>query len=109
MKRSTKPQPRKVAVEIEGERLSLTYNQALLTPNLLREVRETIPDEIDQTVSLLSRLILEWDMTDEKEKPWPITPEALGSLQIKELVLIQQAILGDMIPPTKKSADSGSF
>lgn len=104
------PLRRQVAIKVEGDTLNVTYNERLLTPGILREVdRLERQGDVDGTVELLARLILEWDLQDEKGKPWPISRETLSELTYRELGMIQRAITEDLAPNLKTPENFGSF
>ena len=104
------PLRRQVAIKVEGETLNVVYNERMLTPGLIREVeRLDKSEDVDGTVELLSRLLIEWDLQDEKGKPWPITRESLADLTYRELGMIQRAITEDLAPNQPKPESYGSF
>lgn len=105
---------RQVQVQCEGGTLTVWYSQNAFTPRLEQMARDltSSPDEAASKALcvLLSRLILDWDLTEEDEvTKVPITQDSLLDLPIKLLTDVISTINKDISPNESTPERSGSF
>lgn len=100
---------RTVPVELgDGETVNVTYKPAGVTP----ETEEQFLTSVDNQrggggmAKFLSQTVVEWDLTGDDEKMYPVTEKALRKLPLPFLSKVITAITGDMRPNPQNAATS---
>lgn len=92
-----------LTVEYAGETLTVEYRHATYTPAFLDRMG-------DKSVSdVLAELLSSWDLTDDKDKPLPISAEQLNNLPVPFLRAVWDTVREDIYPNPDSTAASGSF
>lgn len=99
-----------VAVEFDGMTADVWYRPWVITPRVMREMRDT-PDEeqdnIGRIMDQLSRFVSAWDVLDEQGDRLPVSVEVMTELPNPFLLAVLNAVVADM-SPTPTTGD-GSF
>lgn len=88
----------------DGETMDVTYDPSVLTPNAIK----ALANENDATVlaSLLSVMILDWDLFNDDGSKYPLEEEAVGDLPLAFLADLFGQIQKDAEPSGEASASS---
>lgn len=103
---------RTLAVDLDGETLTLTYRTGAVTPATHDQALDLVEKQrVGAALARsLSLSLLSWDLTDDNGAPYPVTEEALRELPVSFLDKVFTAIQEDLVPNDKKpKASGGSF
>lgn len=100
---------RSIAIEFEAGVLNITYDPSVITADNEREeiamrMRGLVINSLAQS---LERMIVEWDLVDDKGKPIPIKLESLTALGYDVLNYIMRSINEDFRPNVLTAGRSG--
>lgn len=103
---------RTIAVEIGEELLTVTYRPGGYTP----EVEDAMRSQNEKNrpgnglAAALSRLVMEWDLTEDNGEAVEISLERLRKLPVEFLTRVTNAITTDMRPrrDERKNSEGGS-
>jgi hypothetical protein len=99
-----------VTVEFDGERGDVWYRPWIITPRVMRELRDTTDEEQDnigRIMNQIERFVHEWDVLDEDGQRLPVNTETMAELPNPFLVAVLNAVVSDMQPsPTTGDASS---
>ncbi len=89
---------RTITVDYDGEKVTVVYKPGVLTPTASTEfVKSTVVEQLE-------KLLVSWDVMDEKGKPLPVTTELLNQLPGRFLSHLALAVSGDMRPNETRAA-----
>ncbi|MDE2100091.1 MAG: hypothetical protein KGL39_22745 [Patescibacteria group bacterium] len=100
--------------EVDGqtEDVSLVYRPGWYTVERERELRELVNDSshrAEQITTTLAQMLVSWDVTDEKGKPYPVTLDALQKVDADGfLSAVFMAIMEDLHPNLRTAVNSGA-
>ncbi len=84
-----------IRIDIGGATLTATVNPAAITPasiaRLAAQERAADPMILPE---LLAEVLVEWDLTDDDGRPYPIEVEALGRLPMRFLARLGAELRG---------------
>jgi hypothetical protein len=105
--KKTKAFTRNVSVDLtDGDKLCVTYAPARVSE---QEWSVYTSDANSLGSTFLSKILVAWDWTDEKEKPIPITAQFLKEeVGVPDLVRIAKAIIQDVFPPPNPVTNANS-
>jgi len=91
-----------IRIDIGGATLTATVNPAAITPasiaRLAAQERAADPMILPE---LLAEVLVEWDLTDDDGRPYPIEVEALGRLPMRFLARLGAELRGAVgVDPT---------
>lgn len=92
--------------------LTITYRPSSITPETHDATMDLLNDQRQPAAAAksLAKTLVSWDLLDDKDKPYPITEEALRRLPVRILYKVFGAIQEDLSPNEQKSkASGGSF
>ena len=88
---------RTITADYFGDPVNLVYKPSELTPTVEAEIR----DNDQSVVKVFCKLIVNWDVVDEKGEELPITEEVVGEMPSAFLNALIYACRDDMIPKVK--------
>lgn len=96
-----------IEVVYEGERVTVTYVPARITPRWEMEFTSALQDEWKSraVVETLAAVVERWDLTDGGE-PYPPTVENLMQLPVDFLIAVFTAIMEAQAPNRRNGASS---
>lgn len=96
-----------ISIPYFEDTVSITYKPSEMTPVVEAQIREA-SNAGDEKVMLevLSRLVVSWDVLDEKEKPIPVTAKTMATMPSAFLTAIFTGIRDDMVPKAKTGRSS---
>jgi hypothetical protein len=101
------PRPKTIQVSLDEDTLTLEYDRAFFSLKNVRAQDDGHPDPIEQALVILPKIILKWDLLDQRGKTHPITRETLEEqFGVHELVDLQNAVFTDYFPNATRSGDS---
>ncbi len=105
-----KSRTRQVAVEYEGEKLTVEYRPGALTGALVDRVSTAAGEQGQSAVIALalSEVVAGWDATCGGE-PFPPSMENLMALPLRLLSEVFRVVVQDAAPPPPSAGSSGSF
>ncbi len=89
---------RSLVVDYDGEKVQVVYRPGVITPGSGTEFAA------QGVVEQLERLLVSWDITDDKGKALPVSTELLNQLPGRFLAHVADAVSGDMRPNGKRAA-----
>jgi hypothetical protein len=95
---------RNLAVDVgDGAVVNVVYkpHEMTLQDELLISNTEDAEDRVTLIIGLLARVVVNWDILGDDEKPLPVTVKTLGLLPSSVLLCIQAAIREDSGPKVK--------
>ena len=106
-----------LSVPVEGGELKFAYNAAVYTPAFQEELRakRSVDDEEETVLNFYSfafpKLVVDWDIEDEKGKRLPVTSETVRRIPMEVLDAMLSEINKHRRPfeSAPKSEPSGSF
>jgi hypothetical protein len=100
----------KIEVPFEDEVVTIVYTPRRLNPGVWQEVKDR-SSEPEYTYDFVCRVVKEWDVLDDDDKPVALTPKAIKKAEVPGEVLdaIITAIVNDMLPNPKETEGGGSF
>lgn len=100
-----KARTRTAEFEIEGDDWEISYRP--FSQNLLKEVTQGDDNEqLDGLVGLLERVIVDWNLTDDDDKPMPFDADWLRGVGLDYVRMILEGLMEDM--QTKKAPSTPS-
>lgn len=99
---------RNVTIEIDGEKLAVTYRPSSFTP----EVEDAFLSTMDNRRSgnamaqVLAGMLVGWDLQDEQGSVYPTTEAELRKLPMLFLGQVVEAIMEDIRPNARKRSSS---
>lgn len=100
---------RPLTVDLDGEKLTLTYRTGAVTPATHDQALDLVEKQRvgAALAKSLSLSLLSWDLTDEEGNAYPVAEESLRLLPVSFLDKVFTAIQEDLVPNERKPKPSG--
>lgn len=93
-----------VKVAVGDDELTVRYAPNRYTPRF-EEQLQAAGEKSLSLARMVAALVIEWDLLGDEDEPYPLTQEALAELGVKFLSDVVGAIVRDVSPNPKSSAD----
>jgi hypothetical protein len=101
---------RTVTIPVGTGTITLGYNPGGVTPRMFVMADEAQQGTVNivQMCAMMAPMLIDWDVTDDNDRPLPLTAAGLMDVPIQILVHMMAAIGEDIAVPNSSSAPSGS-
>jgi hypothetical protein len=101
---------RTVTIPVGTGTITLGYNPGGVTPRMFAMADEAQDGTVNiaNMVAMMVPMLIDWDVTDDDDRPLPLTAAGLMDVPIQILVKVMEVIGEDIAVPKASSAPSGS-
>ena len=109
-----KPSRTGLSITWGSETIQVWYDKSLYTTayeDAIKGMADDAEVKSAEQWAMVLKLVVDWDITDDKDNHLPVNEETIAALQIPLLAMISKAVLEDISPNVQRSTASrgGSF